>query len=373
VVYAWNGHDWQLQSGTFAGAVAQGAARTDVTAMPQAVMTEGELQLQVRNELAETDYLDAISVLAVDHPRGLAIAPDAAGGLHAVGALVPAREARDFAGRDVGALLAAPDGRSWESSLQSRDTARPDALKDGIELVFPRPAEARAARLVVDARNTSWVPFILEQALAIHGRAAQAWYDSLLTNPVAAQQYREAVVREAGLRVSIWKGGARAAQGVVLDPGPEITKRQVVPLDLTGVDSPEVKVRLESAPSFWMVDQVAISYDVEPPLAVHELSPGAAQTADGKDILSLVGAADGQAWNSEPGERADLHFPVPPLPTGMARSYLVRTTGWYTIHVPAGGDGDYAQLQRLIREPGAVAKLSITTLNEALRVASAPR
>jgi len=122
-----------------------------------------------------------------------------------------------------------------------------------------------------------------------------------------------------------------------------------------------------------MIDHVAMSYDVEPRLAVQELSPATAQTAKGEDVLSLVRAADGQAWSFEPGEGAELHFPVPPVPPAMARSYLVRTTGWYTIRLPEGGDDDYAVLQRLIREPGAVAKLSNTTLNEALRVASAPR
>ena len=372
VVYAWDGHDWQLQSGTFAGAVARGVARTDVTAMPQAVAGDGELRLQVRNELEETDYLDAISVLAVDHPPGVAIAPDAAGRLHAVGAQVPAREARDFAGRDVASQLAAPDGRSWESALQPRDTAGSAALTDGVELVFSRPPGVRTARLVVDARNTSWVPFVLERTLAAHSGAVDAWYDSLLTSPSAAQQYRNTVAREAGLRVLIRKGADWVAQGVVLDPGPEITKRQVVAVDLTGVDGPVAQVRLESAPSFWMIDYVGMSYDLEPPLAVQELAPAAALMPDGRSVLSLVGAGDGRAWAFEQGERAELRFPVPPSLPGMARSYLVRTTGWYTIHVPDRGDADFASLQRVIREPGAVTKLSISALNDALHLARAP-
>lgn len=372
VVYAWNGHDWRLQSGTFAGAVARGVARTDVTAMPQAVAGDGELRLQVRNELEETDYLDAISVLAVDHPPGVTIAPDAAGRLHAVGALLPSLEALDVAGRDVASQLGVPDGRSWESALQPRDTAGPASLADGLELTFSRPPGVRTAQLVVDARNTSWVPFVLERTLATHSRAAGAWYDSLLASPSAAQQYRTAVVREAGLRVLVRKGGNWVAQGVVLDPGPEITRRQVVAMDLTGVDGPAVHVRLESAPSFWMIDYVAMSYDVEPPLAVQELSPAAALTPEGRSVLPLVGAADGRAWSFEQSERAELRFPVPPSLPGMARSYLVRTTGWYTIHVPDRGDGDFASLQRVLREPGAVARLSTTALNDALRLARAP-
>jgi hypothetical protein len=118
-----------------------------------------------------------------------------------------------------------------------------------------------------------------------------------------------------------------------------------------------------------MIDYVAMSYDVEPPLVVQELAPAAALTPDGSSVLSLVGAADGRAWSFEQGEQAELRFPVPPLLPGIARSYLVRTTGWYAIHVPDRGDADFAALERVIREPGAVAKLSISALNDALRLA----
>ena len=59
------------------------------------------------------------------------------------------------------------------------------------------------ARLVVDARNTSWVPFVLERTLATHSRAAGAWYDSLLTSPSAAQQYRTAVARELRTQLAL--------------------------------------------------------------------------------------------------------------------------------------------------------------------------
>jgi hypothetical protein len=373
VAYAWDGHDWQLQSGTFAGAVARGVARSEVTAISPAPATNGALRLQVRNELDETDYLDAISLLAVDHPPGVSVAPDAGGRPHAVGTLVHAREAQDFAGRDVASQLAAPDGRSWESSVQSRDTAAPGALVDGIELVFPRPPEARMAQLAVDARNTSWVPFMLERTLAAHGRATRAWYDSLLASPTAAREYRDAVVREAGLRVLVRRGAAWVPQGVVLDPGPEVTKRQVVAVDLTGIEGPVVQVRLESAPSFWLIDHVAMSYDAEPAITVQEVTPVAARTPQGAAVLSLVATADGQAWAFEKGQQAEVAFPVPAVAPGMARSYLVRATGWYTIHVPDMGDADVAALQRIIREPGAVAKLSVTTFNEALRVAGAPQ
>jgi hypothetical protein len=370
LVYSWDGERWWLESGTYAGAIARGVAGTDVTLLERATAAGVELGLQVRNELNETDYLDAIAVLAVDHARGIGIAPSANGDVHAIGTTVHPVRARDFAGRDVARILASRDDWSWESRLEPRDTADPRALSDGVELVFPRPAEGRSARLVVDARNTSWAPLLVEQIVTMHGRATGAWYDSLAAYPEAAYRYGQLLARVGALRVLVGEGDGWVEQGQVTDPGPEVTKRQVVLLDLSAVRDTVVRVRLESAPSLWLIDHVAVDYGPEPPFSVTVLAPVSARTLDGRDVLGLVAQADGHEWTFEPGTGADVHFPVSEPPAGLARSYLVETTGWYRIHTPDIGEPDVATLDRVFRDPRAAAAVSVAAINEALRLAS---
>ncbi|MGE5759541.1 MAG: hypothetical protein ACM37V_04175 [Gemmatimonadota bacterium] len=367
-VYSWDGQGWRLESGTYAGAIARGVARTDVTLLARAVPQGSDLRLQVSNELNETDFLDALAVLAVDHDPAVTVAPGPDGLPRAVGPLTHAVEARDYAGRDVAALLATADDRSWESRLAPRDTADPQALSDGVELVFPRPPEITTAQLVVDARNTSWAPFMLGWIVSMHGRATGAWYDSLAAYPDVARRYNDFVAREGTLRVSLRKGDGWVAQGVVTDPGPEVTRRQVVPLDLSGVDGPMVRVRIESAPSLWLIDHVAVAYGPEPQLVVHELVPASARTTEGEDVLPLVARADGREWVFEQRTRADVRFPLPRPVPGMARSYLVKTTGWYRIHFAEAGEPDVTTLDRMFNEPRAAVRISVSAINAALRV-----
>lgn len=371
-VYSWNGQAWRLESGTYAGAIARGVARTDVTLLAQAAPQGSDLGLQVRNELNETDYLDAIAVLAVDHDPAVTVAPGPDGLPRAVGPLTHAVEAHDYAGRVVTTLLATPDDRSWESRLAPRDTADPQALSDGVELVFVRPPDTHTAQLVVDARNTSWAPFMLGWIVSMHGRATSAWYDSLAAYPEVAQRYRDFLAREATLRVLLRQGDGWVSQGVVTDPGPEVTRRQVVPLDLAGVNGPMVRVRVESAPSLWLIDHIAVAYGPEPPLVVHELVPASARTTDGLDVLPLVTQADGREWVFEQGTRADVRFPLPPPVPGMVRSYLVKTNGWYKIHLAEIGQPDIATLDRMFNEPRAAARISVTMINQALRAPAGP-
>ena len=47
------------------------------------------MRLKLANQLNETDYVDALAVLAVDLDSGFTVAPDASGRLHTVGAATP--------------------------------------------------------------------------------------------------------------------------------------------------------------------------------------------------------------------------------------------------------------------------------------------
>jgi hypothetical protein len=204
----------------------------------------------------------------------------------------------------------------------------------------------------------------------MHGRATSAWYDSLAADPAAARRYREFLSREGALRVLLREGDRWVLQGIVTDPGPEVTRRQVVPLDLASQDGPTVRVRLESAPSLWMIDHVAVDFGAEPAFVVHELAPARARTADGQDVLPLISHVDGREWVFDQGTTADVSLPLPTTTRGMTRSYLVRTTGWYRIHLAEVGAPDVARLDRVFNEPRGAARVSVAALNRVIQLAS---
>lgn len=367
VVYTWDGTDWRLDSGTFGGAIVRTLTRTDVDNLDFAAPRRDLLGLRLANEMNETDYVDAVSVLAVDHDRDVAVAPDADGGIHTLGPLVPPTRAHDFRGRDALARVRAADGWNWESVPTGRDTARAADLRDGLELMFPRPPGAETARLAVDANNTPWAALMLIEFLSAHGRATQAWYDSLEMAPQRAQELGAALAREAFLTVSLWANGGWQSQGLIWEAGPAVAKRQVVPIDLAGVRGDTVRVRLESVPSFWLVDRVTIDFSPERAIHVRELQVDRAVDRRGQDVRDLLGEVDGRTYSMEPGDRAELSFRVPDAPRGQVRSYLLRSTGWYRIHTPEVGEPNVALLRRVGVEPGAVSRLAVARMNEALR------
>jgi len=341
-------------------------ARTDVDNLDFVRPEHGALRLKVANELSETDYVDALSVLAVNHDAGLAVAPDAAGRLHTIGALTPPAVARDFRGHDALARVRAPDGWNWESGPGARDTLIAADLRDGLELAFPRPLGAGSARLVVDGNVTTWAALMMQRFIAAHGRATQAWYDSLDRDAQGARRLGAALARQAFLSAAVLVEGRWQPQGLIWDAGPEISKRQVAVLDLRGVVGDTVRVRLESVPSFWLVDRVALDYAPERPIEITELTAASAVAIQGKDVRGLLATVDDRPLRLAPGESAQLSFGVPDVPAGKARTYLLQTHGWYRIHAPEVGEPDVALLGGLLSDPLGISKAAVARMNVAL-------
>lgn len=366
LVYSWDGETWRLDSGTFGGAISRGFARTDVDNLEYALPADGRLRLRIAAELDETEYVDRLEVLAVDHDPGVTIAPDPTGGIHTIARPQEPLIALDDAGRDVLERVRWRDGWNWESRLTRRNTADPAQVRDGVELAFVRPAGATSARLVVDATNTPWASYLMYEFLAARGVELQAWYDSVDAMPAYAAAAREALAREAFLSVSLGGDGAWIPQGILWEAGPEVVKRQVLPLDLSGIAGDTVRVRLESVPSFWLLDYVALDFSAPGTVEARTLPLDRALDRRGRDVRALVAEEDARYYVMEQGDAADLSFVVPPETPGRARSFVLRSTGWYRIHTYATGPADLVALEGIGREPLAVSRAATERLNQAL-------
>jgi hypothetical protein len=365
LVYSWDGSRWRLDSGTFGGAIARPLARTDVDNLQYAVAERNTLRLRLANELRETDHVDELTVLAVDHPQGLSVAPTSAGDVRVIGDLQSPTMALDSRGGDALARLRQLDDWEWESALVRRDTSLLDDVRDALELTFRRPP-GDTVDLVVDARNTVWAAYLVGELVRAQGRGADAWYASLEADSARAESLRRYLASEAFLSVSVLTGRGWQSQGLVWEAGPEVAKRQVLPLDLTGVRDTLLRVRIEAPAAFWTIDRVALDSEPEHPLVVREAHLRSARLASDVDAVPLLRRRDGRMLTLEPGEAAELVLTVPPVEEGMARSYLLRTHGWYRIHSAGGADADEALLAAVFSRPSGVSRTAAARLNAAL-------
>jgi len=373
LLYSYDGENWALDSGTYGGAFLKPFAYTDYDILESLRDEHGMLRMRLRAGDKETDHINELGVIAVDHDPSTTIATDPDGIVHSVGATTPPLAAHDSRGRDALPFVLSADGRSWESALAVRDTASAEDLRESLTLEFPRPPAAVAARLVLRSHKTAWAGHLMRAFVAAHGTATQSWYAAMDEDPARALGFRRALEEEIHLNVSVREGDRWVRQSSVWGGGPEVQKTHSIPLDLSRATGDRIRIRLESSPSFWLVDWVALDTTYERPVTLREVTMRSAIAPAGRDVTPELRQKDGRELLLETGEVVDLTLDAPPIPPGAARTYLSRTTGWYRYHAPETGPPDTALLDYLLREPHGISKMSIAWMNAALTsLAAAP-
>jgi hypothetical protein len=366
LIYSWDGRDYVLDSGTFGGAFLRPLAATDIDNLEALKSADGVVRLHLRAGDQETDHIDELALLAVDHDPAVTIAADPDGRLHTISDPVPPIAARDNRGRDALRWVEKTDGKAWESPIAERDTSVAEDIRDALTLEFRRPLGAQTARLILRGQKTAWAGYLMRSFVRAHGSAVTAWYDAMDADSAGAALFRHTLEDEVHLNVSTWEGGRWVRQSSIWGGGPEIAKIHAVPLDLSGITGDVVRVRLESAPSFWLIDWAALDAAPERPFTVHDLVMGSAVAADGRDVRAALQERDGTDLVLEVGDQIQLSFAVPDAAPGKARTYLSRAHGWYRFHAPETGPADTALLRGLLRERHGISKTSVAWMNRAL-------
>jgi hypothetical protein len=265
--------------------------------------------------------------------------------------------------------LTSSDGRTWESALTPRDTSNVAELRDGVEVVFKRPPGVSEARLLVDGHNTEWAAALVYAYVQLHGDDTPAWYAAMNEGGDRARATGETFARAGFLQADLKTRDGWSHRGLLWEAGPEITKRQVLPLDLSDVDGDEIRIRLESIPSFWRIDRVAMDFGPSPEFSVTQISPRVAISASGVDVSAALRSVDGEEFVMSQGEFALLELDVPPVPDGLERSYLLQTHGWYQIDATTSGPAATDLLRRIESSPTGLAKVAVALRNEAVAIA----
>ncbi|UCG87958.1 MAG: hypothetical protein JSW71_05280 [Gemmatimonadota bacterium] len=352
-VYSFDGEEYRFDSETFAGAVARGLDRTDYDNLEHLQPVGGRYRLRLVNSRPETQYTDELKLIVVDHAPGTRAIPDRSGQVHVTSDLRAPRTAWGVHGGEALAAVWHADDIYWSGApLEEADLDKPGQLRDGLVVSFARPPGVQSATIVVRARNTALAPFALEEFLQLQGEGLFGWYLRVAEDEDLRERIRGWVAREGMLHILLWQEGRWTLQDALLDVGPALSKSQVARLDLGSVDTDTVVVRLASARGLWQIDWVALDAGPEKPLAVTEIVPLWARDERGRDVRELLASEDGRYYASVDGGVAEIEFAVPRLPSGdMARSVILKSRGFYYIHVPHGGPSQSALADRILDEP----------------------
>jgi len=363
-VYSFNGEEYILDSESFSGSIFKALQRTDWDNLDYLKEVSGKYIIRIQNELQETQYIDEVKLLVVDHPEGTRVAPTFSGTIYSLSALQPPRSATDLYQNNVADLIERSNDKYWISNPFGRNPADVEQVRDGLLIEFDRPPNTDFVNLLLSVQNTEWAIYLENQFLKLQGEHLDDWYTLMNTSIEARNSFMDFVRREGTLTIESWNGEEWLNAGSVWFVGPYVAKEQVVRLDISTLPEEYLRLRISSTAGLWKINSVLASYEPDTPFQITEIAPADARDQEGRDLFDLLGTIDDHYYIMQTTrDRAELIFTAPAPKESGNRSLILKSTGYYTVNMVPEGPGQPALITRFSQEPGSFGQYTLQLLN----------
>ncbi len=140
--------------------------------------------------------------------------------------------------------------------------------------------------------------------------------------------------------------------------GPLVTRDLVMPIDISGINSDEVTIKLQAGFDFWDIDYAALDFSENIPIDVMYVKTSLAVDENGNDVSAPLRDNDDKYLEQpDVGNKAILTFPVVPCSDSLIQTVILHTKGYYTKIRDYKGKPDITFLKQF-KEPGAFTKYS---------------
>jgi hypothetical protein len=361
-VSAYDGKNMVLQGEIYGGAIYPQLARNDYMALKMAPAPNGNLQLQISNELKERQYTDLAELMVVTHDKNVQMLVDENGRLYSVSNPTPPLTAT-VAGNDMLPLLRSEN----DDKFYSFDDTLAETGVNQLHLTFNKPVNAKRAKLILRLKNSYWLDLTYGRMTVGFGSYYNAFIKQQYTKPVAELK-KWAKEQHMPLHVELNTNNGWRDAADITTFGPLATRETVVPLDLTNVTGNAINVQLSTGFMFWDIDYAAIDFSDDAPYEVSTLMPLKATDETGKDVLELVNKADGKYLEQPvPGNAAIIEYSFNPE-TGQRKTqtFILHAKGYYEHVRDYKGAPDLKFLEQF-KKPGALSAYSMKLYKETLK------
>ncbi len=360
-IYSWDGQQFVLDAEPLGGAVCEGLRRSDYSRLDHLEPVDGRYRLLVRNEVSETQYLDHVKLLVVDHPAGYEAISDTVGNLYLVGETMAPFLASDENGTDLLPFVTAADGIAWQSRLPVDTPASLERPRHHLTFKFPRPVNAQWATLVTNVGTTLWGSNMIREMLQLRGAHIEDWYSAIKERDQEYDQMNHFIDREELWRLQLYvvEGDATVPQGMVPGAGPLVIENRVLFLDLSGVEGDTLTIQFNPPFGFWVIDYLAVRYDSCPTPTATEVPLLSAVDHEGRNITDTLAGND-SLYHRMPqvGEWCKLTFEAPPIDSNVERTVFLESSGYYVIHFDPEAPPQLELLTHIGLTPGAAVQFA---------------
>ena len=361
-VYSYDGHQFVFDAEPLGGAICEGLQRSDCSRLEHVKPVEGQYRLKFKNEVEETQYLDGAELLVVDHQPEDLIVPDTAGYLHVISEPISAEKAVDENGRDITSFVNGRDGMAWQTQMSEKEVAQSTDTRHHLTFEFSKPQNAQRARLIVNAGTAIWGSNMIREMLQLRGSRVDEWYRAVNQRGLKALELLSFNLREELylMKLYVQKDSTFVERSLVLGGGPFVAEDRVIELDVSDIPGDKLVLQVNPPKGFWTLDYLAVDFDHNDVAAPQVVKPLYARDLNGQDITRQLTRIDSVRYvMARIGDWADITFDAPPLKADLQRSVFLKTTGYYEVQIDKSVPEQTELVNRLLREPGAIASYSM--------------
>ncbi|MFT5501411.1 MAG: hypothetical protein ACI88G_001548, partial [Woeseiaceae bacterium] len=316
-----------LEAELFSYSITPSFQARDIDKLGLRHVQDGYVELDVRNEMLETHYIDQLAVVEITHAADQVAYPDSNGQPILVGATVEPVSAVDQYDRDIISEVTAADGQAWSATGNRLADVSPQDYHDTLDFEFNVPKDSGEIALVLKMRNSMLNTVLLyDVMLKEQSFGALDWMghdlDHFGNRAELGLWYRE----NMGMTVSVWRDGRFREVGRISDQGPIAWSERILALEAPEGDN--VRIRLSFVADNWRIDQVALAIDTERG-KVRTIPVTTAKTPemDRPDIPGFLAQADDTYLITRPGDSVQIGFDVGE--STQTRTFFLASEGYY--------------------------------------------
>ncbi|MBE0652185.1 MAG: hypothetical protein IH594_00205 [Bacteroidales bacterium] len=356
-IYIHDGTDYVFCGEVFSGAVQPGLERDDYFPLPAIAQKDKDYRIKMTNEVMEIQYADIAELIIVDHPSDKKVLFDKNGVPFFYNDPNPPVTVSISSNNEILKLVKEED---WVNCSRHENSADNKATEEAI-FSFIRPENARHAKLVIKAKNSFWMEAVIAKIHAYFGSNYDK-YMSKQENQSAEKLLKYQKEQEMPLSVYIKKNDTWEFIDYYNLAGPMALREDILSIDLSGIYSDTIEIKLKTGFGFWEIDRVGIDFSNQSTPEYLRLPLNNAIENNSKDVTALLTTHDSRSYVfAETGDEVSLSF-INPEMKDEARSVFLHTRGYYKIVREQSGKPDRKTL-RTFKQPGSVPAFSLETFN----------
>jgi hypothetical protein len=345
-VYTWDGKDFVFNGEIFSGATQPGLERDDYLRLKGPAPVENSYRIKLTNEVHEIQSVNLARLRVVDHPKGTDVLIDKYGNIQTYKTPAAPVSAANRNGRDILPLISIKDTVSY---IGDEKNILPDGIEE-LTLKFIKPDGCTSSKLLLRAKNSFWLDGLFSRFHSMFGSHYNKFSEKQAATP-GAKLSKFLLDQDIPLSVFLKQGDDWKLKDYFNIAGPMALRDDILPIDLKGIKSDTVEVKLRTGFMFWEIDYAAMDFSSNEQVKSIEAEPLTVTDKTGADRLGLVRSKDKDyCVLREPGDEITLTYPIPSL-QDSERTVFLHTSGYYKILRELKGKADRKKLETF-RNPG---------------------